>query len=292
MKRSEPYFLLSWPFQQEESSPSLETHVNFMSKINIEELRRLAENFVAVEPDRMGIEGFWQTPLLVSAPVDDRFDVLPQIAFDEHIHPHELLPTAKSVIVFFIPFKRELVKENKKGDRPCRNWGLAYVQTNDLIGRLSQKLQNFLAEKGFLSGLTPATHNFDEDILMARWSHKHLAHLSNLGRFGTHHMLITPAGCSGRLGSLVTEAHLGAHPVIDTNEACLLKAGKKCGKCIDACPVDALSETGFERRKCWTRLNENRDTLNYFSDLPTSTHVCGKCAALMPCSFLNPVAKL
>ena len=290
--KSEPFFPLSWPYQQEESRHNSKTHVKSMNKINIDELRMLAEEYVAAEPDRMGIEGFWQTPLLVSALIDERFDILPQIAFEEHLRPHELLPSAKSLVVFFIPFKRELVKENKKGDRPCRNWGLAYVQTNDLINRLSQAIEEFFAAKGFKSGLTPATHNFDEDILMARWSHKHLAHLSDLGRFGTHHMLITPVGCTGRLGSLVTEADLGDNPLIETDEACLLKAGKKCGECIEACPVDALSETGFERRKCWNRLNENRDILDYFSDLPKNTHVCGKCAAFMPCSFLNPVAKL
>jgi len=290
--KSEPFFPLSWPYQQEESRHNSKTHVKSMNKINIDELRMLAEEYVAAEPDRMGIEGFWQTPLLVSALIDERFDILPQIAFEEHLRPHELLSSAKSLVVFFIPFKRELVKENKKGDRPCRNWGLAYVQTNDLINRLSQAIEEFFAAKGFKSGLTPATHNFDEDILMARWSHKHLAHLSDLGRFGTHHMLITPVGCTGRLGSLVTEADLGDNPLIETDEACLLKAGKKCGECIEACPVDALSETGFERRKCWNRLNQNRDRLDYLSDLPDSTHVCGKCAALMPCSFLNPVAKL
>ena len=263
-----------------------------MDDIDIGELRKLATDFVAAEPARTGTEGFWQTPLLVSAPIDERFDLLPQIAFNEHMQPRDLLTTAKSLIVFFIPFKRELVKENKKGDRPCRNWGLAYVQTNDLIDRLSRAIAAFLVAKGFKSGLTPATHNFDEDVLMARWSHKHLAFLANLGRFGTHHMLITPVGCTGRLGSLVTEADLGNHPVIHTDEACLLKAGKKCGKCIEACPVDAIGNSGFERRRCWNRLNENRDTLDYFSDFPESTHVCGKCAALVPCSFLNPVAKL
>ena len=264
----------------------------FMNEADIDELRKLATDFVAAEPARRGIEGFWQTPLLVSALIDERFDILPQIAFSQHMHPHDLLPAARSLIVFFIPFKRALVKENKKGDRPCRNWGVAYVQTNDLIGRLSEAIAAFLVAKGYQSGLTPATHNFDEDVLMARWSHKHLAFLADLGRFGTHHMLITPAGCTGRLGSLVTEADLGNHPLIDTDEACLLKAGKKCGKCIEACPVDALSESGFERRRCWSRLNENRDTLAYFADLPASTHVCGKCAAWVPCSFLNPVVSL
>jgi epoxyqueuosine reductase len=203
-----------------------------------------------------------------------------------------LLPAAKSVIVFFIPFKRKLVQENKAGNRPCRNWGLAYVQTNDLIGGLSRALSDRFAEHGYKSALTPATHNFDEFRLMARWSHKHLGYLAGLGKFGVHNMLITPAGCAGRLGSLVTEAELGDHPLIETDEACLTKAGKQCGKCIQACPVEALSEKDFDRRSCWGRLNENRATLDYFSDLPQSTDVCGKCAAVMPCSFINPVAGL
>jgi len=166
------------------------------------------------------------------------------------------------------------------------------VHTNDLIGRLSQALSDLLAAHGFKSALTPATHNFDEAKLMARWSHKHLAYLANLGRFGTHNMLITPAGCAGRLGSLVTEAELGDHALIESGEACLLRAGKKCGKCIPACPVNALAENTFDRRGCWTRLNNNLDQLTYLSDLPSSTHVCGKCAAMMPCSFCNPAAKL
>jgi epoxyqueuosine reductase QueG len=260
--------------------------------VTVDALRTFAEKFVDQEPDRLGTDGWWQTPLLASAPVDSRFDQLPRIAADDHLHPRDLLSKAKSVIVFYIPFKKELVKENRKGDRPCRNWGIAYVQTNDLIGRLSQALGDWLTEKGFKSGLTPATHNFDEVKLMARWSHKHLAHLVNLGRFGVHHMMITPVGCTGRLGSLVSEVELGEHPLIQTEEACLLKAGKECGQCIKVCPVEALSEDGFERKRCWDRLNENRRTLDYFSNLPESTHVCGKCAALMPCSFKNPVSAL
>jgi epoxyqueuosine reductase QueG len=260
------------------------------STITVGELRKFAETFVAEEPARLGADDLWQTPLLATAPVDSRFDQLPQIAADDHVLPRDLLASARSVIVFYIPFKKDLVKENRKSDRPCLNWGLAYVQTNDLIGRLTQALGDLLAEKGFKSALTPATHNFDEVKLMACWSHKHLAHLVNLGRFGIHHMMITPVGSTGRLGSLVSEAALGDHPLIETQEACLLKVGKECGQCIKACPVDALSEDGFERRLCWVRLTENRWTLDYFADLPESTHVCGKCVALLPCSFKNPMA--
>jgi epoxyqueuosine reductase QueG len=263
-----------------------------MTPVSVEELRRFAQAYVAAEPGRSAVRDWWRAPLLAAAPVDARFEMLGRIAADDHLHPRDLLASARSVIVFFIPFKKELARENQKSDRPCRNWGLAYVQTNDLIERLGQALGQRLEAQGFRCGLTPATHNFNEEKLMARWSHKHLGHLVHLGRFGTHHMLITPAGCTGRLGSLVTEADLGEHPLIETREACLLKAGKGCGLCVAACPVEALKTNGFERRRCWDRLKENRSDMEDFSDLPESTHVCGKCAAMMPCSFGDPVARL
>ena len=263
-----------------------------MNTVFIEDIRVFTEEYVAAERANPEFGGWWQAPLLASSPIDRRFDILPKVAIDDHLHPYDLLQTAKTVVTFFIPFNPELIKENSRGDRPCRNWGVAYVETNDLIGRLSLALEEFLSLKGFKSALMPATHNFNPEKLMARWSHKHLAHLSNLGRFGTHNMLITPVGCTGRLGSLVTEADFGDNKVIETREACLLKAGHKCGKCIEACPVNALDIKSFKRHICWNRLNENRDLLDYFSDLPKTTHVCGKCAALMPCSFTNPVTKL
>lgn len=262
------------------------------NEVTIERLRVFAGQYIEEEKLRLGREAWWKEPLLASSPVDDRFRDLPAMAFHEHLHPHDLLPTARSVVVFFIPFTEDLIKENSKGDRPCRDWGAAYVRTNDLIGRLSGALGDLLTRHGFKTGLTPATHNFDEVHLMARWSHKHLGHLAGLGRFGVHHLLITPAGCAGRLGSFVTEAELGDHSLIEAREACLHRVGEKCGKCVEACPVEALSEEGFDRQRCWVRLKENRRTLDYFADLPESTHVCGKCAALMPCSFKNPVAAL
>jgi epoxyqueuosine reductase len=262
-----------------------------MHTISIEALRQELAEFVTAELHKPEAHNFWELPIMASAIADDRFDILPEIAMDEHLLPSDLLATARSVLVFFIPFQKWLVKENREGDRPCRNWGLAYVQTNDLIARACRALSDLLEREGYRSELTPSTHNFDEEKLMARWSHKHLGYLTGLGRFGTHCMLITPKGCCGRFGSLVTEAELGDHPLITTPEACLLRAGEKCGKCMERCPVEALKEDAFDRRKCWDRLNENYTILDYFADLPGTTDVCAKCAAMMPCSFANPVKR-
>ena len=255
----------------------------------LNELTSFAQKYVAAEADRSGRENLWRKPLLVAAPIDDRFSRFAEMGIPDHAAPRDLLPTARSVVVFFIPFVPELVRTNRKGDRPCREWGVAYVRTNGLIGALSQALADRLMELGFASGLTPATHNFDEVKLMSRWSHKHLAYLAGLGRFGVNCQMITPEGCAGRLGSFVTEALVEEKPLLATEEACLLKAGQKCGKCMEACPVGALSPDHFDRKKCWDRLIENRGNLDYFQDLPESTHVCAKCLALTPCSFKNPV---
>ena len=82
--------------------------------VTIETLREFLEQFVEDEPVRTGAEGLWQKPLMVSARIDNRFDRLPEIAYREHMMPRDLLPSAKSVVVFFIPFRKTLIRENKK----------------------------------------------------------------------------------------------------------------------------------------------------------------------------------
>ena len=251
-----------------------------------QELTALVRQFVDSYRNDVDAINYWRDPIVVTATIDERFEILPRIASDEHLLPTDLLPTAKTLIVFFIPFDQRLVEKNIPGPFPCRDWGLAYEATNKLIGLICERIKNILAVQGYMSALTPATHNFDETKLMAKWSHKHLAHLSGLGRVGMNTQLITPAGCAGRLGSLVTEADLGDAPLVTEDELCLHKRGKQCLECFDRCPIQALSEKGIDRRKCWKRLNYNLEKTEQLAGLHDSTHVCGKCVVGLPCSYL------
>lgn len=228
--------------------------------------------------------GWWRKPILATSAVDDRFRILTEVASRDHLLPMDLLPTARTVITFFLPFTEALVRENREGDLACRNWGLAYVETNALIASISDALGDLLARHGYQSAVTPPTHNFDEERLVSRWSHRHLAYLTGLGRFGVHAQLITPKGSAGRMGSLVTDADLGDHPLHTEEETCLHKAGGRCLVCVDRCPVDALGEESFDRFRCWEQCLVNDRNL---ADLPT-TDVCGKCVAVVPCSFRDP----
>jgi epoxyqueuosine reductase QueG len=246
-------------------------------------------DYVAAYPEKYGQIAIWREPIMACAPADDRFRRLKDITVPDHALPEDLLPGAKTVVVWFIPFKHHLQKDNTGGKRPALSWGRAYLATNDMINRIGSAMKNRIAKAGGQAALTPATHNFDKKRMVSLWSHKHLGHLAGLGRYGTNCQLITPEGCGGRMGSLVTDLELGDHPLIAAAELCLLKAGKKCGKCIKACPVEALSEAGLDRPRCYARLRENYDLLMAPDGLPDTTSVCAKCQVGMPCSVSAPL---
>jgi len=252
--------------------------------ITVLTLRNFIRRLTAEYPAAHGVARWWRTPLLVTAVVDGRFDALPGIAARDHLLPTDLLDTARSVVVYFLPFSRELVKENHRGKFPARNWALAYNETNMLIGHINREFETLIARHGFRSAVTPPTANFDRVSLMSRWSHKHLGHLAGLGRFGINAQLITPEGCAGRLGSLVTETDLGDHPLMGNIEPCRYKRGEDCLQCVKACPVNAVTLTGIDRDRCYRRIKTAQKAA-HLADLPEYTETCGKCQALLPCSF-------
>jgi len=262
-----------------------------MDKLTYENLKILIETYVSSYPEKTGDRNIWRTPLVATAVADDRFNILPEIAAGDHALPQDLLDSAKSVIVFFVPFVKALGAENHKGDIPCRNWGLAYESTNRLINTLCQHVHQSLEKHGCKSALIPATHNFDHERLVSRWSHKHLGYIAGLGRFGVNAQLITPLGCSGRLGSLVTDAEFGNTPLVKEKELCLHKNGHKCFICVKRCPVGAVSESGIDRKLCWERLKSNLGETEELAGLEQTTHVCGKCQVIVPCSFKIPKGK-
>ena len=256
-----------------------------------DDLRKEIEDYVKKYPQKTSESDIWRKPLMATAVADNRFDILPSIAAEDHLMPRELLPSVRAVVVIFIPFVKDLAVENHKGKIPCRNWGLAYESTNRLINSLCEHIRHHLGAMGYKVELTPATHNFDQERLVARWSHKHLGYISGLGRFGVNAQFITPSGCAGRLGSLVTDAELGDSPLVTEKELCLYKKGCECLVCVERCPVGAVSISGIDRKRCWERLKYNISKTKELAGLGKTTHVCGKCQVLVPCSLEVPTER-
>lgn len=252
--------------------------------VNITELRQEMERYVSEYPEKNKVRSWWRAPLLTTARADKRFEILPQIATANHLLPKDLMPSVRTVIVFFIPFKAWLSKENHPGKYPCPNWGIAYEDTNQLIENVCENLYCFLKGKGYDAVLTPVT---DEQMFLARWSHKHLGYVTGLGRFGVNAQLITTSGCAGRMGSLVTNADIGDHALVTKEELCLYKVKGECLQCVARCPVKAVKVEGIDRQLCNKRLKFNRDhriSLN----LGERSHGCAKCQVNLPCSLQAP----
>lgn len=254
-----------------------------MKSMLIENINKFVENY----PAKQETETNWGKPLIGFADADDPlFYNLNQVASPTHAVPKYFLAEAKTVIAFFLPFKKDMTRTNIKGKNSSRGWGVGYIETNEMIKQLSLYLKASLEDMGHRSVVIPATHNWDEKKLISDWSHRHVAYIAGLGRFGHNNMLITDHGCCGRFGSFITSTNIAADPR-PQEESCLYKYDGSCLKCVKRCVNDALHEESFNRFICYDMLLENVEKLKGIG----YADVCGKCLVGVPCSHINPVAK-
>ncbi len=227
--------------------------------------------------------GWFREPLVgFSSAADPRYDKLKEIVGAHHLHPTEILSSAGSVISFFIPFEEFVVVRNRRGKQVAEEWARAYLFCNDLIGRISEELAVFLRAGGWEAGVIQATHTYDPRDLQSFWSHRSAAFIAGMGSFGLHRLLITPKGCAGRFGTVITSAPLTpGRPYEEEN--CYYYREGTCRYCTSMCPTGALGEDGsLDKHLCHDHLLEV-DRL--FPELDM-TDVCGKCV-VGPCAILE-----
>jgi epoxyqueuosine reductase QueG len=163
---------------------------------------------------------------------------------------------AKTLISFFIPFSEETGKSNAEAGLASHEWAKAYEDTNAMIRDLYLSLIKYLQGEGYHAAVPKEAGVFDRENITSRWSHRHAARIAGLGTFGLNNMLITQAGCCGRIGSLLTDLVLKPDKK-PQQENCLYKRNGSCRLCIEKCPVGALTTEGFDRVKCFAQCREN-----------------------------------
>ena len=251
-------------------------------------LTDLIRKTIEQEISTRGLVALYREPIVGLVAADDPgFARLSDLTGKAHLAPHDLLPGARTVACFFLPFAPEAVAANARDrERAAREWAVAYVETNALIGQITARLIDVLGEREIRVAAEPATGNFDEITLRSHWSHKSIAVLAGMGSFGLHHMVITDAGCAGRFGSLVLDAAMSIEKALP-KERCAYKVSGACLDCVLACPVQALDPAEpFDRRACWNQCLANS---REFLDLHGAVQVCGKCAVAGPCALQSAV---
>lgn len=205
------------------------------------------------------------------------FVEIKQIIGLHHLNPKEIFPETKTVVAFFLPFEKELVKHNLKSG-VVKESIQASVDTSQLIREISEKLKTELAKDDITAVIPKVIFDYKGNGFDVSWSHKSAAYAAGLGTFGVNQMLITKAGCAGRIGSLLISAEIPSTPR-PKEEFCRHKKGEKCLVCVDRCQSGALSVNGFDKEKCFMRLQEEEKV---YPEL--NQHGCGKCTT-GPCTL-------
>jgi len=186
-----------------------EIRCNYGDNMDNKEIIDLIVEYVKNYKDLKHTRTSWGDPIIGFADANDElFIKLKEIISPIHTLPSDLVPNAKSVIAFFIPFSTDIVESNIDGEESSEEWDYAYIETNNLIGDLNKFLYEKITEKGYKASLLPATYNYDEERLISDWSHRSVAYIAGIGKFGINNMLITKMGCCGRVGSVVTDIEL------------------------------------------------------------------------------------
>jgi epoxyqueuosine reductase QueG len=228
----------------------------------------------------------WKEPIVeIISAKDEKLQTLKESVSAEHCMPHDILPDAKSIISFFIPFQETIVKSNIKGTMASGEWVIAYIKTNDLIKTINDRIEILMVQNGRKTGKIPATHNFDVKILISNWSHRHIAYIAGIGTFGINNMLITKNGCCGRFGSIIINYEFNEYKQPrKIKEKCLHKLNGSCGICQKKCMANAYENGAYDRHKCYEQCLKNAE----YHKKTGYADVCGKCLAGLPCSTREP----
>ena len=225
----------------------------------------------------------YDPPLFAFGPADDEIYLSyssSNIIGEHFVPPLEWLPTAKTIITFFLPYTERIRSSNAVDFLwPSEEWLHGRIEGQLFIKELSIYIQKLLSDAGYES-LIPAldprfiAEQTPPDRFTSNWSERHAAFACGLGTFGLSKGIITEKGMCGRLGSLLTDLEVpyDCRPYSEVYEYCSM-----CGACIPHCPVDAISlEEGKEHLPCFHFLNS-------VLEKNKPRYGCGKCQVKVPC---------
>lgn len=205
-------------------------------------------------------------------------------------------PEGLTVISWILPQTRATKADNRKEKTyPAERWARARIYGEEVNVKLRKTIIAALEEKGIQAVaplLSPhwGTKMSDKYVLASTWSERHAAYAAGLGTFGLCDGLITSRGKAMRAGSVVAAVQVPPTPRPYTHHRayCLFFTQGVCGKCIDRCPVGALSEAGHDKLKCLAHLKP--PTADYVkSHYGFDGYGCGLCQTGVPCESKIPV---
>ena len=256
---------------------------------------------IAIDSSVIGLKLFNQPIYGVADAMDPIFldyATKDEILYQKFLEPIKWLDTAKSVISIFLPYSDAVIAGNAKNLKKASvEWLHGRYEGQQLVLELTKYIKMKIESEGY-ECVAPlmdtrmlsqtGTHTVREPMTFkdlsnrdywSNWSERHVAFASGLGTFGLSKNIITNKGVAGRFTSFITNMDLVAtnREYTDVYEYCT-----KCGKCVENCPVNAIS---FEKGKMHTPCSRY---LDWVMSQNTPRYACGKCQVSVPCQSSRP----
>lgn len=201
-----------------------------------------------------------------------------------------------SVISYVLP-QTEATRLDQRAatEVPAERWARSRFYGEEFNCALRLHLAGQLTQAGYLAVAPERLPDFDYRQserfgIASNWSERHTAWIAGLGTFGLSDGLITRVGKAVRFGSVVVRMDLEATPRTYSGHQdwCLWYAKGTCGVCMQRCPIDAITEAGHDKPKCFDYIRNV--TTPYVRDhYGTGATPCGLCQVKIPCEARSPV---
>jgi epoxyqueuosine reductase len=260
--------------------------------LNLREITDYLTSLTATDPRNRVRKGLYlYGPPLVGAVevADPVFDLFAEtdVVGSGFRGPKEWLPSARSVVSYFLPFTAEMHALNAPPGVPAREWLFERGRGGLLSRELRDALADMLRAIGYDAVAPSSSPDFRVEEYRSNWPERHLGYAAGLGTFGLNGSLLTEKGCAGRWGSVVTSVILDPTPRLFDGpyDYCLHYRDGSCSACVERCPANALDPRGHNLAACEKYCNYVAREI-----YGTTYEHCGKCQSAVPCAAGIPSA--
>lgn len=197
---------------------------------------------------------------------------------EKRFSPVSILPAAKSIICVAINYK--MPQPASKDYLQIASYAL-YPDYHKFIKKKLRILADFM--KGMNKNL-----KFKVCVDSSPLAEKALAMRAGLGFVGKNRLLTNSKfGSFLLLGELITNMPLKSDKPIERQEC------GNCRKCIEICPTEALSDNGFDARRCISYLTMKKGEIDAELKEKIGTHLfgCEECLRACPYNAQSPVCR-
>ena len=223
------------------------------------------------------------------------FHWTPWEVFNQHCPQESAGAEELTVISWVLPQRALVRKANRRAKKyPAEEWARIRIYGEEFNAALRRHVAESLQQAGHAAVAPMLVSNWtivnsSRFSYASSWSERHAAHAAGLGTFGLCDGLITAKGKAMRVGSVVARLSIEAtpRPYSDHRAYCLYFYNGTCGKCIDRCPVRAITEAGHDKEKCRQHLARSREYVK--NTYKFEGYGCGLCQVGVPCEAIVPV---